>query len=354
MKKWLTLFICVAMMLAVFSGCANPEANESQNSSDNSSAEATGSSEPAVSPEVEESTSPQKEITIGVSLNAMDNAQTVWYEYLQRKANEIGNVELIMFDADSNVQKQITDVETLCTMAPDVIIIKAVDTVGSVPAFETCAEAGIPTAAVHFNVDYDNTLKLMLDQGVAASKSADYLIKYLDDNPDATLKVGYVWGPKAMPATQARYNGWKEPLMTKYPDRVEILAEQDCGWDTIAAQNTVEDWIQAYPEMNCIVCQSDEMATGVINSLQAARIGIDKCMVIGFNASEEAIAYIREGTMTGSVLFVIYQKQIDTTMDYMLRLANGEDLAGQVVDFAGDAMFATIDNADEIEQLLGY
>jgi inositol transport system substrate-binding protein len=340
------------MALGLLSGCTSPAADAAQTTEP---AEATATSEVTAAPEAVEATeAPQKEITIGVSMNAMDNAQTLWYDYLQKAAEELGNVKLVMFDADSNVQKQITDVETLCTLAPDVIIIKAVDPVGSVPAFESCAEAGIPTMAVHFNVDYDKTLKLLLNQGTAASRSADYLIKYLDENPEATLKVGYIWGSKAMPATQARYNGWKEPLMAKYPDRVEILAEQDCGWDTTTAQNTMEDWLQAYPDMNCVVCQSDEMATGIINSLQAAQIGIDKCMVIGFNSSKEAIADIRAGVMTGSVLFVIYKDQIATTMDYVFRLANGEDLSGQMVDLAGDAMFTTIDNVDEVEKLLGF
>lgn len=352
MKRWLALLLCGAMALGLLSGCTSPAADAAQTTEP---AEATATSEVTAAPEAEEATeAPQKEITIGVSMNAMDNAQTLWYDYLQKAAEELGNVKLVMFDADSNVQKQITDVETLCTLAPDVIIIKAVDPVGSVPAFETCAEAGIPTMAVHFNVDYDKTLKLLLNQGTAASRSADYLIKYLDDNPEATLKVGYIWGSQAMPATQARYKGWKEPLMAKYPDRVEILAEQDCGWDTTTAQNTMEDWLQAYPDMNCVVCQSDEMATGIINTLQAAQIGIDKCMVIGFNSSKEAIADIRAGVMTGSVLFVIYKDQIATTMDYVFRLANGEDLSGQMVDLAGDAMFTTIDNVDEVEKLLGF
>ena len=58
--------------------------------------------------------------------------------------------------------------------------------------------------------------------------------------------------------------------------------------------------------------------------------------------------------MTGSVLFVIYKDQIATTMDYVFRLANGEDLSGQMVDLAGDAMFTTIDNVDEVEKLLGF
>jgi len=352
MKRWLALLLCGAMALSLLSGCTSPAADAAQTTEP---AEATATNEVTAAPEAVEATeAPQKEITIGVSMNAMDNAQTLWYDYLQKAAEELGNVKLVMFDADSNVQKQITDVETLCTLAPDVIIIKAVDPVGSVPAFETCAEAGIPTMAVHFNVDYDKTLKLLLNQGTAASRSADYLIKYLDDNPEATLKVGYIWGLQAMPATQARYKGWKEPLMAKYPDRVEILAEQDCGWDTTTAQNTMEDWLQAYPDMNCVVCQSDEMATGIINTLQAAQIGIDKCMVIGFNSSKEAIADIRAGVMTGSVLFVIYKDQIATTMDYVFRLANGEDLSGQMVDLAGDAMFTTIDNVDEVEKLLGF
>ncbi len=350
-RRILVFLLCVIAIMGLLAGCGKNKTD----SSTKTGTQTDSRTEAASKPETEEAANPKTDkLTIGISMNALDEAQTIWYNLLKEKADQLG-YEVIMYNANSDVQTQISDVETLCQLKPDVIIIKAVDTEGSVAAFEACDEAGIPTMAVHFDVNYEHTLKLTLSQYTAASKSADYLIDYLDKNPDASLKIGYIWGAQSQPPTQMRYQGFKEPLMEKYADRVEIIAEKECGWDTTNAQDTVEDWIQAYPEMNCVVCQSDEMAMGAINALQSANIGIDECMVLGFNSSEAALQAIREGTMTGSVLFVIYKDQVDITMVYVENVAGGEDLAGLTVDMGvGATTFTTIENVDEVEKMLEY
>ncbi len=361
-RRILVFLLCVIAAIGFFAGCGkskadSPAATGTQTGTTGVASKTEADSKTGTDPKTgtDEAANPETDkITIGISMNALDEAQTIWYNLLKERADQLG-YEVIMYNANSDVQTQISDVETLCQLKPDVIIIKAVDTEGSVAAFEACDEAGIPTMAVHFDVNYEHTLKLTLSQYTAASKSADYLIDYLDKNPDASLKIGYIWGAQSQPPTQMRYKGFKEPLMEKYADRVEIIAEKECGWDTTNAQNTVEDWIQAYPEINCVVCQSDEMATGAINALQSANIGIDKCMVLGFNSSEAALQAIREGTMTGSVLFVIYKDQVDITMAYVEAVAGGENLAGQSVDMGiGATTFTTIENVDEVEKMLQY
>ena len=53
------------------------------------------------------------------------------------------DIELIYTDSQSQVDKQISDVESLIQQQPDLILVSAVDTVGSIPCLEAVKAAGI-------------------------------------------------------------------------------------------------------------------------------------------------------------------------------------------------------------------
>jgi ABC-type sugar transport system substrate-binding protein len=206
--------------------------------------------------------------TIGLSINALDEYQTEWFGYFEAEVKAKG-YQVVMFNADGKVDKQIADVESLIQLKPAVIVIRATDTNGAVPAFEACDEAGIPTIDSAIGTTYKNTLKLTQSQYIVGGLQAQYCIDWLKANPGKNLKTGYLWGSQGMSAVIDRYNGWKETLLKAYPDRVEILAEKVCNWSATEIMAAVEDWLQAFPEMNCLVGMSDEMAIAAGTVLQA-------------------------------------------------------------------------------------
>ena len=115
----------------------------------------------------------------------------------------------------------------------------------------------------------------------------------------------------------------------------------------------MEDWVQAYPEMNCIVAMSDEMALAASNVLQAAGIGTDKCIVVGIDGSPAAQEALRAGTLSATVYS---SKRADAALNfaYAVRVAKGEDLRGQTVDPGNEiSALMTADNVDEILNTLG-
>jgi ABC-type sugar transport system substrate-binding protein len=224
-----------------------------------------------------------------------------------------------------------------------------VDSQGAVPAFEACEAAGIPTVSADLLVvGYDNTLKIGTDQRVLGLMQSEWYIKKLEADPDFKLKLGYIWGSQGMSATYDRYQGFLDGLVNAYPDRVEVLAEKVCNGSAAEAMSVTEDWLQAFPEMNAILSQSDEMALGCINTLTAANVDFDHFYVCAFDGSPEARQALRDGTMKSAV-YTHKRSAAELVVEYALRVANGEDLAGQLIDCTRDIAFVM--DADILDDL---
>ena len=349
MKKLLALILALTMVFALASCSNGGDEDTTPDTPDNNEEQPDDSQQP------DEGEEPAGDdvITLGMSMNAMDDYQTEWLELFEAYCQELGGIEVIDTNAEGKVDKQLTDIESLIALEPDVILIRASDSAGVVTGFEACAEAGIPTIDSGFGSDYQDTLKILSSQFFLTSLQAQYCIDWLEEHPDETLKVGYVWGAQGQSSTQERYDGWHDTLMDAMGDRVEILAEKVCNWSATETMTAVEDWVQAFPDMNCIVAQSDEMALAASNVLQAAGIGTDECIVIGIDGSEAAQEALRNGTLNATV-YTSKKADAEITVDYAIRVANGEDFVGQTID-PGDEISAlmTGDNIDEVLEALG-
>ena len=345
MKKFLALLLAMVMVLALVA-CNGNQTPSTSTPKDTKSNETT----PATETKGEEKG--DGDLLIGMSMNALDEYQTEWYGYLEEAANEAG-IKILMTNAEGKVDKQLSDIESLIANNCDVIIIRATDSAGVVSGFEACAEAGIPTIDSGFGSNYEDTLKILSSQVFLCNLQADYCLDWLEQHPDETLKCGYIWGVQGVSSTQDRYDGWHDKLMENANGRAEVLAEKVCNWSATETMAAVEDWVQAYPEMNCIVAMSDEMALAASNVLQAAGIGLDKCIVVGIDGSPAAQEALRAGTLSATV-YTSKRADAALTFEYPVRVAKGEDLRGQTVDPGNEiSALMTADNLDEILNTLG-
>ncbi|MDR2104001.1 MAG: sugar ABC transporter substrate-binding protein [Treponema sp.] len=289
----------------------------------------------------------QSKKTLALSLNALDEYQREWFGYFEAEAKARG-YEVVMTNAEGKADKQITDVASLIQLKPSIIIIRAADSRGTVPAFEACDKAGIPTIDSAFGTAYNNTLKLLQSQYNLCALQAQCCIDWLKANPGEKLKVGYIWGVRGLSGTLDRYRGWKDALFKAYPGRAEILAEEVCNWSAEETAAAVEDWLRAFPDMNCIVAMSDEMALAAAHVLQAAGKTLKDCMVIGIDGSSKAQKSLRDGTLSATV-YISKKSEAKFTLDYAERIMNGENLKGQTID-PGQKISAlmTKENIDQI------
>lgn len=179
-------------------------------------------------------------------------------------------IEFIYTDAQSMVDKQIADVESLIAQEPDLILMSAVDTVGSIPCLEAIQNAGIIAVDDRgCDTEHKDYKFTGFDEDVIGGLLQEAVKTYLEENPDVVLKAGGIYG-LASQSEQLKRVDYLLELAEEMPDRIEILATQYCDWSTDRAASTVEDWILKYPEMNAIFTASDDMGLGACNALNAS------------------------------------------------------------------------------------
>ena len=219
---------------------------------------------------------------------------------INTQRNDI-RIELTYYDAQKNVDKQLSDVETALLTKPDVFIFSCVDTSGSIPAIQKIHAEGIPIVDIRDmgQPNYITTVFYGADEATYAAAMTDWLKKKLDADPSLVLNVGLIYGAAAQIQQFARCDLVKK-LAEEMPDRVKVIVERYGDWDTERALNITEDWIQSQPNLNYICTANDIMALGASNALVAARKK-DQIMVTGVDVTDEGVALIQEDKQDATV-----------------------------------------------------
>ncbi|WP_107341416.1 sugar ABC transporter substrate-binding protein [Agrobacterium pusense] len=248
-----------------------------------------------------------KTVKIAYSVDVLDDTQNAVLQAMKKRVDELNStrkdvkIDLEVYDAQSSVDKQISDVQTALIKKPDVLIFSAVDAVGSQPAAQAAKDAGVkildkrpsgPVAATTDVAYYGN------DENRYSKATTDWIQKYLDANPKVNLNVGVIYGAPAQTAQLLRIDAIKA-FAEKHPDRIKIIAEGYGNWLTATAQNLSQDWLLAHPDINYIAAANDIMALGVSNTLISGNRS--DVLVSGYDLAPDALERVKAGTQALTV-----------------------------------------------------
>ncbi len=285
-KKAVSFIAASALAVSLLAACG---------SSDDSSAEA----EEAVSVETETETTAEREtITIGISWRDMDEAMTRWSDATDALIEEYNAddsnpyyIEYFSTNSEATVDTQLSTVDSLIVREPDVICIQSVDSDGTVPAFEACTEAGIKTINFGYGINYEDYTAsiMMMDHVRCGEMQKEWLENYLDENPDEHLNIVYINGAQGIIDMEQRQEGFFEIFEGEYADRVTLLDSTYANFSADTAMERMEDWLQTFPEVNCVVSANDEMCLGALQACIAAQHDVIALGMDGNNVGMEAI-----------------------------------------------------------------
>ncbi len=303
MKRILSLGLTTVMLCMALAGCAaKTETPVTQKSQEGQSATAKPADTTAEEPS-DEGAGERKPV-IGLSINNLDNTQAtlldMYIEYC-----DAHDIELIYSSAEGSIDKQISDIESLIVQKPDMIACIAVDADAGVTLYEKVKEAGI-IFVQHMSeinsteVEY-KTLNRTYERGVY---HGEIINEYMEKNPDKDIKIGYILGALGFSSVKFIQDGMNDSCISKWEGtgRCEIVAEKTANWKSDEAMALAEDWIQAYPEINVIVAQNDEMAVGACQAYAAAgkKMG-EEVIIIGADGSPAGQQEIINGNMYATV-----------------------------------------------------
>lgn len=191
---------------------------------------------------------------------------------LKSEFEKLGIKVIATTDANFKPDKQVSDIETVMTQNPNIIVSIPTDPVATAPAYKKAAAAGAKL------VFMDN-----IPQGLTAGK--DYVSVVSADNYGNGVvaahqmakaiggkgKIGVVFHQADFFVTKQRYQGFKETITKDYPD-IQIVEEKgiagpDFAGDAQAAANAM---LSKHADLNGIWAVWDVPAEGVMAAARAA------------------------------------------------------------------------------------
>ena len=285
----------------------------------------------------------EEKIVIGLSQNRMDEYSIQSEIYYKNLIDEkYPNVELVITNALNDTSRQLSDVESLIMQDCDVIIFRAIDAESGVACIEKIKEAGIYCVLLDSAVNTDlYDCRIMADQIDNGRAIGEYIQKWLDADETRVVNMGYIHGGTNENVMKREYGIYE----TCTSDRLKTVVTDCAFWSTETAMSLAEDWLMAYPDINCIAVASDEMAIAVIQALDGAGVNHDEFLVFGVDGTTAGQEYIRSGELDATS----YQDNsivIAKVLEVAVGLVNGETFEKEINPNALSPM--TIENIDAL------
>jgi len=206
------------------------------------------------------------------------------------------SIQVTFTNAAANMQTQLDHIDNFISQKMDVIIVQPADTAAIVPGIEAANRAGIPIISIVSRSGGGRSIYVGTNYTDAGILQADYMIKALPQN----AKIVYMQGQPGFDHSRDRRAGFLDNLMKARPD-VTLLADQTANYDRAQGMKLMEDWIQAFPQIDGVICANDQMALGALQALRMANRARG-VLIAGVDATDEACLEVNNGGLAMTVL----------------------------------------------------
>ena len=191
-----------------------------------------------------------------------------------------------------NVAQQTSLAEEALRSKPDAVVFTPTDPKALVSIVAKFAAAGIPLINVNDRLEGGNVAAYVgSDDRAIARATAHVLLKAMK----GTGTVIILEGPPKLASSMARVQGFNEALK-EFPN-VKLLTSQTANYARKPAADLMNTLLRKFPQIDGILAANDPMALGALDALGPNR---RTALVVGINASRDAVDLIKSGQMVAS------------------------------------------------------
>jgi inositol transport system substrate-binding protein len=270
------------------------------------------------------------ELNIGVSMSTFDdNFLTVLRTGMEKHATDAG-VSLQIEDGKNEVGTQLNQIQNFIATGVDAIIINPVDTDATVAMSDDAAAAGIPLVYVNrqpINVDMlpDNQAFIASNEVDSGTLQTQEVCRLLNGKGKVLVLMGALTDQAGIQRTKDIHDVIKTPECSG----MEVVAEESGEWQRTKGNNIMTNWLSSGLEFDAVIANNDEMAIGAIQAMKAIGTDMDKVVVAGIDATQDALQAMKEGDLDVTV-FQDAAGQGSGAIDAAIKLARGEDVDQKV------------------------
>lgn len=257
--------------------------------------------------------------SIGLSVSTQNNPFFVTLvEGAKKQASALG-VQLTVADAGDDAAKQTSDIEDLVSSGISVLIVNPVDSDAVTGAVENALSKGVKVISVDRAVNgVEIDCQIASDNVLGAELATQFIVDTLGEGAIVAELQGVTGASAAIDRSQGFHNVADTKLKT--------VSSQTANFDRTEGMSVMENMLQANPDIQGVFAANDEMALGAMEAITGAGKNI---MVVGFDATDDAIASIKAGQMAATIA-----QQPDligsTSVEYAVKLIAGESIPKSV------------------------
>ena len=261
---------------------------------------------------------------IGVSMALFDdNFLTVLRNGMEDYAKKLDDVNLQVEDAQNDVSKQLSQIQNFVAQGVDAIIVNPVDTDATPAMTQLATKAGIPLVFVNRLPAEEKLPEKVAFVGSDERQSGTLQMKEVCRLMGGKGNILVMMGELSNQAARQRTQDIHDVLATPECSGIKIIDQQSANWSRTQGADLMTNWLSAGHKFDAVVSNNDEMAIGAIQSLKAAGHDMNKVIVAGIDATQDALAAMKAGELDVSV-FQNATGQGQGAVDTVLKLAKGE------------------------------
>jgi ribose transport system substrate-binding protein len=188
--------------------------------------------------------------------------------------------------------EQIALIDEIIRNKPDAIVLAQFDTKMMAAPVDKLNAAGIIVVNVGERLAGGKVVGYVgIDDYELALATAQHLIGSIGGKGNVVI----LEGPENLPTSIARVKAYKDAVK-EFPE-LKLLAAKSAHYARAPAVDVMRGFLRAYPQIDGVLAANDPMAIGAIEALKAAN---RKALVVGINASNEALEFLKSGELLGS------------------------------------------------------
>lgn len=267
-----------------------------------------------------------KGLKMYMTVSVGDTFRNALMETAKETAESMG-ATLELRDAEGSLENQLEQIKEAVEGGYDVILCNPVDVdttlqlqveAGDIPMvfWNSCPDES--------RLEANKYVFVGSNEEDAGKYQAEYILeKYADQD---TINIAIMEGQAQHSATLGRTNALKHTLEDS-GKKINYVFDDTADWDQEIAKNLFTVFLKTGQAVDCVACNNDSMALGVIDSCKENNIDLQKLDVAGVDATEDGCKAI----VAGDMKFTVYQSatgQGEYAIKAAARLAQGKSLKG--------------------------
>ncbi|MBM2618110.1 ABC transporter substrate-binding protein [Actinoplanes sp. LDG1-06] len=213
---------------------------------------------------------------------------------IKDEAAKLGISNPTFTNANSQFNKQISDVEQMIDSGVQLLVIAPLNSDGWDSVFAKASAKKIPIITIDRKINAtpckDYLTFIGSDFAEQGKRAADEMAKAMGNKG----KVAILLGSPGNNVTTLRTSGFKDQIAKVAPD-IEVVFEQTGNFSREEGQKVTEQLLQSNPDINGIYGENDEMALGAITALKGAAKKAGDVKVVSIDGTKGAVQAIVDG-----------------------------------------------------------